>query len=181
MTARGDDRFQSTHPSGVRLNTGIISSISLRISIHAPQWGATHPSHAIRPFRDNFNPRTPVGCDYIAVRLKQLTELFQSTHPSGVRQITLDEAFSLSEISIHAPQWGATHAVRRTRPETLISIHAPQWGATGETVRGHLLRLNFNPRTPVGCDEPTNGLRTHRQSDFNPRTPVGCDPRERGR
>ena len=34
--------------------------------------------------------------------------------------------------------------------------------------------MNFNPRTPVGCDNPT-GLHQPLRSDFNPRTPVGCD------
>ena len=36
--------------------------------------------------------------------------------------------------------------------------------------------LNFNPRTPVGCDR--GGAHTAiRYLYFNPRTPVGCDRR----
>ena len=33
---------------------------------------------------------------------------------------------------------------------------------------------NFNPRTPVGCDQ-TQRIRSGQVSYFNPRTPVGCD------
>ena len=77
--------FQSTHPHGVRpwLTAGL--SALMRISIHAPAWGATvlvvkalpagtfqstHP-HGVRPSRLQrrqrksyyFNPRTRMGCD----------------------------------------------------------------------------------------------------------------------
>ena len=34
--------------------------------------------------------------------------------------------------------------------------------------------MNFNPRTPVGCDRNTASLLTMLRY-FNPRTPVGCD------
>ena len=56
--------------------------------------------------------------------------LFQSTHPSGVR-----------------PQWHGRYHRRQ-----LISIHAPQWGATQALNASCLSTVNFNPRTPVGCD-----------------------------
>ena len=36
------------------------------------------------------------------------TELFQSTHPSGVRLVELLAELGELGISIHAPQWGAT-------------------------------------------------------------------------
>ena len=80
--------------------------------------------------------------------------------------------------------------------EVSISIHAPQWGATSPIRAEQSARHDFNPRTPVGCDDAHDGayhagdisihapqwgatcqtmrlLRRHR--DFNPRTPVGCD------
>ena len=55
--------FQSTHPSGVRRTGQQQLPRVRRISIHAPQWGATPmPFHfAVNAFY--FNPRTPVGCD----------------------------------------------------------------------------------------------------------------------
>ena len=56
--------------------------------------------------------------------------LFQSTHPRGVRPPVQTCCCCQTEISIHAPAWGATGGCQ------LIC---------GPTV-------NFNPRTRVGCD-----------------------------
>ena len=36
---------------------------SLKISIHAPMWGATIEDNDNRDLLENFNPRTHVGCD----------------------------------------------------------------------------------------------------------------------
>ena len=83
--------FQSTHPSGVRLCRTPCHACCLRISIHAPQWGATQPTPCSLLGSVYFNPRTPVGCDGIAV----------------VRGL-------LRLISIHAPQWGATNTSAMT-------------------------------------------------------------------
>ena len=56
------------------------------ISIHAPQWGATRfpPCPTRNP--EYFNPRTPVGCDSHVNLIRIAADLFQSTHPSGVRR-----------------------------------------------------------------------------------------------
>ena len=78
----------------------------------------------------NFNPRTPVGCDYGTRYNTVYSLLFQSTHPSGVRRHRRARATAHGQISIHAPQWGAT-----TAPPPTVTI-----------------RWHFNPRTPVGCD-----------------------------
>ena len=56
------------------------------ISIHAPQWGATRWCPSRRRTGRNFNPRTPVGCDPVGYVLSHSMGIFQSTHPSGVRQ-----------------------------------------------------------------------------------------------
>ena len=122
-----------------------------------------------------FNPRTPVGCDLNGMAGIIGGSLFQSTHPSGVRHTNLNALES----------------------NLNISIHAPQWGATADALRLRLVSRDFNPRTPVGCDSSesmilfSNGLfqsthpsgvrrktSTHTpstQPNFNPRTPVGCD------
>ena len=121
--------FQSTHPSGVRRASPRPSARMGGISIHAPQWGATR--HEKR--------------DHAAI-----------------------------QISIHAPQWGATRQMRRSSTNCGISIHAPQWGATIFSVEGFVFLRYFNPRTPVGCDR-TTGMELGTFSYFNPRTPVGCD------
>ena len=85
-----------------------------------------------------FNPRTPVGCD---VDISQHTIpfiKFQSTHPSGVRRTVDLSADAGSQISIHAPQWGAANVLSSVdRTGTFQSTHpSPQ------TLRGA-------PRKPV--------------------------------
>jgi len=35
-----------------------------------------------------------------------------------------------TDVSIHAPVWGATPTWFRTAQKALVSIHAPVWGAT---------------------------------------------------
>ena len=190
------ETFQSTHPSGVRLmlrkRTQPTSNFNPRtpvgcdergfhavghfgISIHAPQWGATATSWFTVSSAIDFNPRTPVGCDTSMVFGSWPTTIFQSTHPSGVRPGTINVPNGSYEISIHAPQWGATTRPTRSctasfyfNPRTpvgcdglqhgwppglvSISIHAPQWGATMRQIQRPLLGPDFNPRTPVGCD-----------------------------
>ena len=99
-------------------------------------------------------------------------------------------------ISIHAPQWGATQSPPHKSHTAKISIHAPQWGATVEQGDCRAGRADFNPRTPVGCDNDKicqnymlrisihapqwgatrNQIRLKKiLFNFNPRTPVGCD------
>ena len=164
--------FQSTHPCGVRQSeTGNTPSIFV-ISIHAPSWGATIFSERNSPFLE-----------------------FQSTHPRGVR-LPGRQFFGLQRmISIHAPSWGATLNRKGMTPHGPISIHAPSWGATDNPAadRAHFIfqsthprgvrrtstrsafsKMNFNPRTLVGCDwGSSSGNR--RKKNFNPRTLVGCD------
>ena len=79
-----------------------------------------------------------------------------------------------SNISIHAPQWGATGLAAALAVPVKISIHAPQWGATVRPTVQRIASGHFNPRTPVGCD--VDGYHyTRSNTDFNPRTPVGRD------
>ena len=167
-----------------------------RISIHAPQWGATWRGTRRPSFWDDFNPRTPVGCDAVCV-ITMATDLFQSTHPSGVRRGPNGRGLQRQRISIHAPQWGATRRRARTRATTsnfnprtpvgcdlemaakrgdteAISIHAPQWGATARLGQAGVHR-------PISIHAPQWGATTITSigksgaGDFNPRTPVGCD------
>ena len=57
--------------------------------------------------RKHFNPRARVGRD-------------------GYYTMTV----MVSDISIHAPAWGATSHEHSTHLHSMISIHAPAWGAT---------------------------------------------------
>src|SRR5699024_11880457 len=81
----------------------------VKISIHAPTWGATSTKSMMISTANYFNPRTHMGCD---------------NHESDIILTT-------REISIHAPTWGATKEYKRIVPLLKISIHAPTWGATG--------------------------------------------------
>ncbi len=56
---------------------------------------------------------------------------FQSTHPYGVR-LARGNSIQLA---------------------TDVSIHAPVWGATGGADRHHGRLPGFNPRTRMGCDK----------------------------
>mgnify|MGYP007096915574 CR=1 FL=1 len=78
-----------------------------------------------------FNPRTHMGCDYcIAVRC------------------------FLSDVSIHAPTWGATFLCDLVAVELRVSIHAPTWGATN-------LRHIVTMHTDVSIHAPTWGATTN--------------------
>ena len=79
------NRFQSTHPRGVRQ---IICSLQNYISC--------------------FNPRTRVGCDLPSPYTPLHCHQFQSTHPRGVRHPAFLHYLSFRSVSIHAPAWGAT-------------------------------------------------------------------------
>ena len=166
--------FQSTHPRGVRPGRGRRDGQGAGVSIHAPAWGATEADDKriaeemsfnprtrvgcdLRPASRSrspasFNPRTRVGCDAANAAGKRSRMRFQSTHPRGVRR-----AGNLRE--------GAG---------TQVSIHAPAWGATGGAVPVIARYPGFNPRTRVGCDWHGYGG-TSGRSCFNPRTRVGCD------
>ena len=79
--------------------------------------------------------------------------MFQSTHPCGVRLVSLANPCYDYGVSIHAPVWGATQrktdapATAGFNPRTRVgcdhwlvfffrllqvSIHAPVWGATSQ-------------------------------------------------
>ena len=125
-----------------------------------------------------------------------LHDLFQSTHPSGVRPYSDDAEDLLKVISIHAPQWGATSAKPTTTDESefqsthpsgvrrpglrigtdgdCISIHAPQWGATAAAVLAWF-GLDISIHAPQWGATGTPNRWPGSSPNFNPRTPVGCD------
>ena len=75
----------------------------------------------------------------------------------------------------HAPVRGATDGrIHTIRAASDVSIHAPAWGATSCWPACGASRWCFNPRTRVGCDVLLvfGGLVF---IGFNPRTRVGCD------
>ena len=123
-------------------------------------------------------------------------QMFQSTHPHGVRQSQIEFYVELTKVSIHAPTRGATHPEFQKNVDDLVSIHAPTRGATVLSRSGIRPMVSFNPRTHTGCDlgnthkrfgycvsihAPTRGAtkpKTFRYfvpRGFNPRTHTGCD------
>ena len=150
--------FQSTHPRGVRQRLTAATTYTYEISIHAPAWGATYPSHFIHithyisihapawgatatlercPLRGvHFNPRTRVGCDWPSMPAVGPRRIFQSTHPRGVR---LQRVF----FGLFSGVFQSTH------PRGVRLGIATAKKRTGE---------DFNPRTRVGCDSCTMAL-----------------------
>ena len=124
--ARRYDRFQSTHPRGVRLAVFRGIPKLFKVSIHAPAWGATH--HLVMD----------------ALGMNR----FQSTHPRGVRPVRRRGRRALPRVSIHAPAWGATCSNLEFLRRYLVSIHAPAWGATIRFMRrmGFIVFQSTHPR-----------------------------------
>ena len=107
-----------------------------------------------------FNPRTPVGCDTGVERILFEHGEFQSTHPSGVRRGSQGAVIQYWDISIHAPQWGATtSSALLTSGEQFQSTH-PSGVRRVKPVRSISHTPYFNPRTPVGCDTPNDAAHT---------------------
>ena len=188
--------FQSTHPRGVRpqlpasrarasssfnprtrVGCDGVTPVNLhaivRVSIHAPAWGATSHTRLLAMATTCFNPRTRVGCDRIPSPLAPLAVRFQSTHPRGVRRTAAARSRAGELVSIHAPAWGATwiwyqYGIRfemfqSTHPRGVrhaghgripcagpVSIHAPAWGATTPSGRPLAPGTGFQSTHPRG-------------------------------
>ena len=140
------------------------------ISIHAPVWGATQIWRHQYECLSYFNPRTRMGCDYQVHFLSLGNNLFQSTHPYGVRRVKNDNCLkSILFQSTHpygvrprSPavlepllSFQSTHpyGVRRIGAKLQsycrhISIHAPVWGATVIQLNRRLL-FSISIHAPV--------------------------------
>ena len=76
--------FQSTHPHGVRREECLRQSIRIRVSIHAPTWGATAIFKSVT-FPLWFQSTHPHGVRPNVIQVDTQVNTFQSTHPHGVR------------------------------------------------------------------------------------------------
>ena len=142
-----------------------------------------------------------MGCDKQNLLGEIAYQIFQSTHPRGVRlnlhricfriktyfnprtHVGCDKNCATTAIILF--QFQSTHP-RGVRPTGIykdiftvyISIHAPTWGATVSLFFINQTCQNFNPRTHVGCDfQAVNTF--FATCDFNPRTHVGCDTKRK--
>ena len=100
--------FQSTRPRGARRNGDYPAWWNSRVSIHAPAWGATLSIKLSTSSALCFNPRARVGRDWMASRARARVHEFQSTRPRGARRDLRVVGVVSSNVSIHAPAWGAT-------------------------------------------------------------------------
>ena len=100
------------------------------VSIHAPTRGATEDTgHTYHKGLVSIHAPTRGATDFFQISL--LPNMFQSTHPRGVRQTSFLIPDLLTTVSIHAPTRGATSksVTSNLKPEA-VSIHAPTRGAT---------------------------------------------------
>ena len=170
---QGAQKFQSTHPRGVRPRPAARCCRSCRFQSTHPR-GVRHSSPKSQETQQGFNPRTRVGCDRILIKCQYREVVvsihapawgatyvivsgcsvtkFQSTHPRGVRQFPY-------AIFNEPLRFQSTHPRGVRREES-----GPEWaGFTWfqsthpRGVRRSRKRLGsdtggFNPRTRVGCD-----------------------------
>ena len=143
--------FQSTRPRGARPTTTLVACLP--------------------PY--SFNPRARVGRDLHAPRARAGKGVFQSTRPRGARPYVW-VSYCKTQVSIHAPAWGATCRWPHGARWATVSIHAPAWGATTVGAGPGQAPNSFNPRARVGRDggAPCEALAGR---SFNPRARVGRD------
>ena len=186
--------FQFTLPHGERQVLRGQTAAALRVSIHAPAWGAT----CIRPSATpptSFQFTLPHGERHVGGGCDTIYICFNSRSRMGS---DLHQAFcdAADVVSIHAPAWGATcirpsatppmsfqftlpHGERRVArlapPEgSQVSIHAPAWGATCPQ-SSPLEQLAVSIHAPAWG--ATQGLRPGRvgPASFNSRSRMGSD------
>ena len=114
----------------MRRTVAVCVAFELLVSIHAPTWGATSGSDETVDLLLCFNPRTHVGCDLLDMAVGQVVEVFQSTHPRGVRP-------EAAEGRTWKPCFN---------PRTHVGCDGVQRGLPAYPE-------GFNPRTHVGCDK----------------------------
>ena len=172
-----------------------IEEIEIKVSIHAPAWGATRRREMKYRIRPSFNPRTRMGCDANVYANNPAME-FQSTHPHGVRPtvITLSVFFIAcfnprtrmgcdGRHHRHSPhgrgfnprtRMGCDLCHRGCIRHTPVSIHAPAWGAT-KIVSYSRDKKGFQSTHPHGVRQIGEMVEAHR-AGFQSTHPHGVRP-----
>ena len=188
------EQFQFTHPGGVRQGVSGRLYGDIVVSIHAPGRGATLHCKSSPKKRKGFNSRTREGCDTFNGKItavvagfnsrtregcdgkpysiRSVGDLFQFTHPGGVRlhctaspqgwgvfQFTHPGGVRRNLTILHS----ASHLFQFTHPGGVrqvlcwhigiarkVSIHAPGRGATISMCESSTLRLVFQFTHPGG-------------------------------
>ncbi len=172
--AKPYNRFQSTLPHGERQTLSSVSTLSIKVSIHAPARGATCNGSMLSAFAAGFNPRSRTGSDVLNDRESARISLFQSTLPHGERLILIstdgvlvtfqstlphgerpicpDSWFEAIEFQSTLPHGERpTHQHHQQQP-VCVSIHAPARGATFIRAQEKSEDKGFNPRSRTGSD-----------------------------
>ncbi len=141
--------FQSTRPRGARRGMCCGKYWRHTVSIHAPAWGATEVDRIFLVGRQ-FQSTRPRGArpQIALVTANGLT--FQSTRPRGARLLGRTEAIGEAARFNPRARVGRDVAKRGIRAYTEVSIHAPAWGATAPLPEGGLV-LMFQSTRPRGA------------------------------
>ena len=168
-------QFQSTPPHGERqVPPGPVEG-SGEISIHAPAWGATANRLYHSHYNQNFNPRPRMGSDRQWSATYQQSNSFQSTPPHGERPSAGGLVVSLDVFQSTPPHGERLFKGHNTTIRSNISIHAPAWGATLSAKDLRYKYHHFNPRPRMGSDNTSSSLSLP-CAYFNPRPRMGSDP-----
>ena len=143
--------FRSTPPGGGRHRVDNIIMRGVRVSIHAPGWGATSREFLLPRLGVRFDPRPRVGGD--------------PTDPARWgRSIGFDPR----------PRVGGDPDRREGQHRGSVSIHAPGWGATTAPIPGRLAS-RFRS-TPPGGGRPNVSNATLTRTVFRSTPPGGGRP-----
>ena len=145
--------FQFTLPHGERPRQTLADNRNLRVSIHAPAWGATPRRRHRRRDGRGFNSRSRMGSDHFETQKRNEEYLFQFTLPHGERPSCGKSRHNRIKVSIHAPAWGATStACRTTRRPLSFQFTLPHGERPcGREVAG-AVEEGFNSRSRMGSD-----------------------------
>ena len=179
----------------MRLAPWTVRAPVVKISIHAPTWGATIAGR-IRQEVFGISIHAPTWGATLAAAEERIASLFQSTHPRGVRQSDHDSDGSDDSISIHAPTWGATKSEDVVKVNVIFQSTHPRGvrldaycdpnvdlqfqsthprGVRLVTMLVCLIGQLFQSTHPRGVRPKLSATDMVADGNFNPRTHVGCD------
>ena len=170
------DGFQSTHPRGVRPR--------YRLKLHFfRRFQSTHP-RGVRPAqsqvkggcKNDFNPRTRVGCD-----LSDSVVLLDECHFNPRTRVGCDYRKRNREKQDGnfnpRTRVGCDAFYNGPVKAAMISIHAPAWGATFSNFASFTIS-SFQSTHPRGVRRKSGEAFKTSAINFNPRTRVGCDTKK---
>ena len=170
----GDSRFQSTPPHGGRPVVDEECLEGCEVSIHAPAWGATI-GHSLHLYFLLVSIHAPAWGATSTSFSSFLAARFQSTPPHGGRLVNRLSLQAIhDEFQSTPPHGGRRGVINSALIDSQVSIHAPAWGATEDMRQSIGISQSFNPRPRMGGDADLN-VSPHLERCFNPRPRMGGD------